>query len=190
MNGRQVGVARVCCSVAVCVALAATVAYGQGLGAAAAKEKAKRERAQSKSAAPRYDNDSLERQAASASAEPGTSATPAGPATGSEGRSSDASADKEAPAALPTCGGFEMLRAWSEAHRRYAQECSGGPKAGTSGRFSIELIITATGTVEKATVTPENAYTTCVGERMRGHSMPPPEEGKRCRAPYMAMWNL
>jgi hypothetical protein len=185
-----VSAARTCGAVTLCLSVATTWTYGQGLGTVAAKEKAKREQAASKPAATRYDDASLKAP---------SGASPSGATTPSSSEESAASGavpagnaptDAGATVALPVCAGFEMLRAWSEAHQKYAKECGGGPKEGTSGRFNIELVVSAAGTVEEATVTPETPYTTCVAGRMRGHSMPVPADGKRCRAPYQAMWNL
>jgi hypothetical protein len=181
---------RSCVAIAFGLALAATCAHGQGLGAAAAKEKAKRERSEGKPAVKVYDDASLKAQPGSSASEPASPAPSGEPATRAAGQAEEGEARQDTTPALPICGGFEMLRAWSEAHEKYARECGGGPREGTSGRFNIELVIGSSGRVEEVSVTPETPYTTCVAGKMRGHSMPAPAEGKRCRAPYQAMWNL
>jgi hypothetical protein len=180
----------VCGAVGVCLTLAATWSLGQGLGTVAARERAKRERGEAKPAAKAYDDASLKTRSGSGAPEPAAPPAPAEPAAEGGERDREAGASREGAEPLPICGGFEMLQAWSEAHKKYARECGGGPRAGTSGRFDIELVVGASGRVESASVTPETPYTTCVAGKMRGHSMPAPAEGKRCRAPYQAVWNL
>ena len=190
MKRPRSGAPRICGAIAFGVALAATSAHGQGLGTVAAREKAKRERIEAKPAAKVYDDASLKAQPGSSPSEAASPPSSAEPATRGAGQAGDGGTSQDATEALPVCGGFDMLRAWSEAHQKYAKECSGGPREGTSGRFNIELVVGASGTVEGVGVTPETPYTTCVAGKMRGHSMPAPADGKRCRAPYQAMWSL
>ena len=186
----RVGASRICGAIAFCVVMAGAWAHGQGLGTVAAREKAKRERVEAKPRAKVYDDASLKTQSGSSSSEPAPAQPSGEPATPGAEQAKEGGATREADGGLPICGGFEMLRAWSEAHQRYAKECGGGPREGTTGRFNIELVVGASGTVEGVSVTPETPYTTCVAGKMRGHSMPAPPDGKRCRAPYQAMWSL
>jgi hypothetical protein len=171
------------------VVLAATWAHGQGLGTVAAREKAKRERVEAKPAAKLYDDASLKAQSGSSPSEPATAPPSAEPAAHGAGPAGQGEASQDAAEALPTCGGFDMLRAWSEAHQKYAKECSGGPREGTSGRFNIELVVGASGTVEGVSVTPETSYTTYVW-REDARPFDAGAVGRQTVSGYQAMWSL
>lgn len=164
-----------CIAIAFCLALAATGVQGQGLGAAAAKEKAKRERSESKPAAKVYDDASLKAQPGSSASEPASPAPSGEPATRAAGQAEEGEARPDTTPVLPVCGGFEMLRAWSEAHQTYARECGGGPREGTSGRFNIELVIGPSGRVEGVSVTALDAGPggrQALSGALRGHVEP------------------
>jgi hypothetical protein len=95
---------------------------------------------------------------------------------------------EDLPPDLPWCEpGLEMLRAWSESHLEYAAEC-GRADLPSFGRFDIEIVVSGDGRLEAAIVDPENGYTTCLAERLRGRPMPRPVDGKRCRAKYGSQW--
>jgi hypothetical protein len=176
---------------AVCLLLLPATLGAQGLGAVAAREKAKRDKAAGKTSGPSYTNDSLKGAESGPAANTATgepqeaqsSATPTGPS------GPVAVAEKEGE--LPFCsGGQEMLHAWSAAHSALGKECGGGPRVGTTGSFEMKLTISASGVIEEATVTPENAYTTCLAGRIRGQVLVAPSDGRRCRQSYAAMWRL
>lgn len=95
---------------------------------------------------------------------------------------------EDLPPDLPWCEpGLEMLRAWSESHQEYAAECVRADLPGF-GRFDIEIVVSGDGRLEAAIVDPENGYTICLAERLRGRPMPRPVDGKRCRAKYGSQW--
>jgi hypothetical protein len=95
---------------------------------------------------------------------------------------------EDIPPNLPWCEpGLEMLRAWSDFHAEYAEEC-GRADLPSLGRFDIEIVVSGAGRLEAAIVDPENAYTTCLAQRLRGRSMPRPADGKRCRSRYSSSW--
>lgn len=176
---------------AVCLLLLPVALRGQGLGAAAAREKAKRDKAAGKAPAPSYSNESLKRDASASTGAATGSQPQEAQSTATSGQTTAAATVAPQDDDLPFCpGGQEMLLAWSAAHSAFGKDCEGGPQAGTTGRFDMKLTLSASGVVEAATVTPENAYTTCLAGRMRGHVLVAPSNGKRCRTAYEAMWRL
>jgi len=172
----------------VLAAIAGRIASAEDVETAAARERERRAHA-ARETPTVYSNESLHPRAtptdkASAS---GTAA-PTARAT----ETPAASAATPRPTAtddIPTCdGSSEALAAWSEASRKIQEVCVvGGPEAETTGEFHVDMILSETGVVEEAHADPENVYTTCFVQQLRGMSLPPSGRG-RCRQRYATMW--